>query len=151
MAQQVHVDISVFGDKQLQRALKALPINVEKKVVRQALRKAAKPVLDTAKSLVPVKTGALKKSLKLRALRKQKRGQFGVQVMTGTREQLGIAADDPYYYPMAVEVGTAKAPAHPFMRPALDQNREATYRLVAELVRTGITRATVELGGKASG
>lgn len=131
------ISIEVLGDKALQRKLRALPIAMEKKIVRKALREAGRPILASAKALVPVRTGALKKSLRLRAL-KRSRGSFGVQVRTGTREELGIPADAPYYYPMAVEVGTGHAPAHPYMRPALKSNEGKSIRIAAAEIRRGI-------------
>jgi len=131
------IDIQMIGDKELQRKLRELPIAMERKIVRKALREAARPVLAAAKALAPVLTGRMKAGMKLRA-EKAKRGHFGVQVVTPTRKELGIAGDDPYYYPMAVEVGTAKMPAHPFMRPALDANREKGIAIAAREIRAGI-------------
>ena len=70
--QPMSVDISVLGNKQLQKQLKLLEGNMQKKIVRQALRAAAKPVLASAKAKCPVgKTGRLKKSLKLRAMKQR--------------------------------------------------------------------------------
>jgi hypothetical protein len=51
---------------------------------------------------------------------------------------LGIDPDDPYYYPLAVEMGHARAPAQPFMRTAVKKNEHstiaATRRALRELV-----------------
>ena len=58
------IRIQLLGGKELDRQLKALDKKMGKKIVRSAVRKAAKPVLATVKSLVPVKSGRLKKSLK---------------------------------------------------------------------------------------
>jgi len=135
------VNIEVLGDKALQKALNALPITMERKIVTQALRKAAKPVLATAKARCPVKTGALRKSLKLRAIKRRK-GNFGVRIMTGTRKELGIPAEYPYYYPAHVELGHAGTPAIPFLRSSLEDHRTQCLQMVALMVRAGIDKAT---------
>ncbi len=135
------INISLLGDKALQRKLDALPNKLAKKVMRQALREGARPVLASAKANAPVLTGRMKKSLKLRAM-KARRGNFGVVIMTGTREQLGIDPKDKSYYPFAVEFGFKRhnVPAHPFIRPALDDNREKSTRIIARLIGAGVLR-----------
>jgi len=137
------IDIAVIGDKELQRKLKALDIKMQKKIIHKALRAAAKPILAQSKATAPVLSGRLKKSLKLRA-RRARRGVFGVQVMTGTRQELGIPAGYPYYYPAAVEYGHARAPAHPFLRPALEANRQKGINIAANVIRQGIEEAARE-------
>ena len=132
-------DISVLGSAEIERKLGNLAVKVQRKVMRKAMRKAAKPILETAKSLVPVDEGKLRRSLKIRAL-KRRRGSFGVQVKTGTRDELGIAPDDPYYYPMAVETGTNKVAARPYLRPALKLNRTESLNILARELKAGIAR-----------
>ncbi len=73
----------ITGDKALDRLLKGLPLMVQKKVSRQATRKAAKEiVLPEAKARVPVNTGDLEDSLSVRAV-KRSRSRFGHQVQAG--------------------------------------------------------------------
>ena len=132
------VSIEVLGDKALQRKLKALPIALERKIVRKALRAAAKPVLATAKAMVPVESGKLQKGLKLRALTKQKRGQFGVQVRTPTRDELGLPYAERYYYPAHLELGHGNVAGRPFLRNALDSNRTTSTAIAAREIRAGI-------------
>ncbi len=136
------IDISLMGDRKLQRKLKRLPIVVQRKIVRHALREAARPVLATAKALVPVDTGRLKKSLKIRSA--GKRGQAGIVVRTGTRAELGIPEDAKYFYPAALEFGHGNVPAYPFLRPALDQNRPRALKIIARELGAGIEREAVK-------
>ena len=126
------ISVDVLGDKELQRALDKLDKAVQKKVMRKVLRESFAPVLPLVKARTPVLEGKLRKSLKLRAAR-GKRGQFGVEIRTGTRAELGIAENDPSYYPMSVEYGHAgprPAPAHPYMRNTLDANRSPVLERV---------------------
>ena len=132
------ISIQVLGDEGLQRMLNAFPVAMQRKIVKKALREAGRPVLASAKAKVPVGTGALKRSLRLRVLTRQKRGRFGVQIHTGVRGKLGIPEDAPYYYPMAVEVGTGRMAARPYMRPALRENKALCLRIAAQEIRRGI-------------
>jgi len=128
------IDLSLLGDKRLERQLKRLPVIAQRKVVRRAMREAARPVQAEAERLAPRgETGRMAATIKIKAA-KGKAG-LGVVVQTGTREELGIAADDPYYYPFAVEYGHGDVPAHPFMRPAMDNMRPTAMAIVARVVR----------------
>ena len=138
------VDISLLGDKALSKKLRRLETKVQKKIVRKALRAGARPILASAKALVPYSEGLRRRSgkhlrdtLKLRAL-KARKGRFGVQVLTGTREELGIAANESGYYPLSLEYGGGNAPAQPYLRPALDMNRVRSTRIVHYTIRRGI-------------
>jgi HK97 gp10 family phage protein len=79
MAEEI-IAINLTGLTELVSALKQLPERVEKKVVSFALREAAKPLLKAARKLVPVKSGLLKKSIKIRAFKKKRPGIVGFSV-----------------------------------------------------------------------
>jgi len=133
------VDVSLIGDKRLNRKLRRLPLKVQRKVVRQALREAGRPVLATAKRIVPVRTGNLRDGLKLRAI-KPRGGQFGVAIKTPTREDLGLPATGGGYYPAHIELGTRNTPAQPYLRPAMDQNRKKSIGILRRQIGAGIER-----------
>ncbi len=141
-----NISIKLLGDVELQRRLYALPEKLQKKAVRPALKAAAKVVLATAKANCPILTGAMKRSLKVRALKSSRRigANFGSLIMTGKREELGINPFAPGYYPMSVEFGHGNVPAHPFLRPALDTNREN----VKGILRREISQRIELLAGK---
>ena len=124
------IDIGMVGDKELQRALNRISRDTQEKFVQQSLRKGAKPILASAITGVPVRTGRLKTSLKIRTRKRKRKGILGVQVQTGTRAELGIAADAPGYYPIAVEYGTKHMAADPYLRPALDTNRDKALGII---------------------
>lgn len=142
------VQIQVLGDKVIERRLHELADATQKKVVTHALREGGRPVLKTAQTLCPVRTGALKKSLKLRAYKKRRQGIFGVAVFTGTRRELGIPEGYRWYYPMAVEYGHGNVPAHSFMRKALDDNRRKSMRIIKTQIGTGIEREARRIARK---
>jgi len=99
------VDISVIGDKALAKTLADLPDALQKSIVRKAMRPAGNFLLKEVKAATPVKTGALKKNLKLRAI-KRSRSRFGVMIPLPTRESLGIDAKTDGYYPAVLEYGS---------------------------------------------
>lgn len=72
--------------KNLLRNLKRLPVKIQRKILREESRKTAKAILlPVAKERVPKQTGALRKSIKVRALKRS-------TVRTGVR--VGYAAKD---------------------------------------------------------
>lgn len=111
---------------------------------RQAFRDGAKVVQAAAKANAPHRTGALKRSIKVRSHRRS-RVRFGVEVRTGTREELGIPADAPGYYPMSIETGWTfrggtTVPARPFLRPAFDQNKEKVVEAIRKKLGAAVAK-----------
>ena len=128
-------NISGTGDAELQKLLNALPGKVQKKIMRQALREAAKVVAVEARALAPVGAedgGTLRASIKVRAA-KGKRGTIGAEVVTGEGFFQGKT-----FYGAFVELGTRRMKAKPFLRPAADAARSRAIAVVAEAIRTRI-------------
>lgn len=75
------VTFLVSGIKEVDKLVTQLPINLERKVYRQSMRKALKPVHDRAKKLAPVLQkpkkgrikGGMRKAIKLRSGKKSRR------------------------------------------------------------------------------
>ncbi len=124
----------ITGVKALDMKLATMEFRVQKKLARRAAKVAAKQiVLPAAKALVPVDTGALEASLKVRALKRTKT-RTGYTVQT-----LGL--ERPMQAP-AVEFGSEKMEADPFLREAIYGN-EAAIRLKFAVE---LKRALVEEG-----
>lgn len=131
------VDISMLGDKKLAKKLKKIDIKMQKKIVKGAIKDAAQPILVLAKAYAPVDSGKLKNSLKLKMGAKQsKRGSIGVRIETGTREQLGIDADDKYFYPAVLEFKVKS-----FLRRAIDKNPDGVRRDIGRNIRAALLTA----------
>ena len=85
------------------RALEALTKDLRRKVVRGALRDAAKPIVKAARANAPVKTGLVQKRISV-ATSKIKRGQngeLGVYIRpsaTRLARKTKLTSQDPYYY-----------------------------------------------------
>lgn len=139
------VDLVLLGVPELHRALKDFDKAVHKKVIRYAVRQAAKPVLDEARRLVPVKTGALRKSLRIRALKRQrKRTSIGVQVVTGEEFFKGDT-----YYGGFLEFGTKRMAPKPFLRPARDRAKDRAIVEFRSALLPGLQREIERLEKKA--
>ena len=131
------IDISILGDKKLQRQLIGLVPKLQKRAFKDAAKRALVSVLADARRRVPVKSGRLKRSLKIKPLK----GGIGAIVSTGTRKALRIDANDPYYYPAAIEYGTKGKDARPFLRPALLNRTEEVLRIFGRELGPAIERA----------
>lgn len=148
------LDIGFFGDAELQRNLNKFTEKLQKKIAKKALKKGAEVILHRARALVPVDTGALAGSLKIRAFTsgyKTRRGAdlIGVVIEPGTRKELGIAPDDPYYYPAVLEYGGQHGEYRrpmPFLRPAFDSGKAEADRVIAAEIRRGVETTAQGLG-----
>lgn len=149
---------SVTGLAELQALLDQLPVKLERNVLRGAMRAGAKVQLEAAKAAVPVDSGTLRKSLKIRTSARR-----GVVKATLT------AGDKKAFYARFVEFGTAAhwikpknakalffglfaervhnpgAKPKPFMRPALDGTVQAATAAAGAYIRARLTKEGIEL------
>ena len=133
--------IILSGVPELDRKLKLLAANMANKITRGALRTAGKQLLEKTKAAAPVDTGRLRKGLKLKAL-KRSRTRSGVMIQTPSREALGIKPGDKSYYPAAVEFGTDKKAANPFMRGTAQKEKPMVVAVFKREVAAGVQEAT---------
>ena len=59
-------DVSISGLDELQKQLEEFPAKIEKNIMRGAIRAGLKPIVEEAKALCPTKTGALRKSIRIK-------------------------------------------------------------------------------------
>jgi HK97 gp10 family phage protein len=149
----------VKGLAELQKFLDALPKKVEKNIMRSALRAGAMVIMEQAKANVPVKTGALRDSLRVST--GYKNGKVTATVKAGGKTKRGGDA----FYAHMVEFGTsahniaakaggwlsfmnvfAKEVAHPgarakpFLRPAMDARAQDALVAVGEQIKKRLTK-----------
>ena len=138
------IDGAILGDRELKQRLEALPETIRNQALRQALRDEAKPVRDLARTKAPIDRGRLKQSIKIRARKARRRGVIGINIQTGTREELGIEASAPGYYPAAIEFGFRHArsgehvPAQSYMRAALKARESGMLTRLQQNMRKAI-------------
>jgi len=84
--------VNQVNQKQLQQVLnftRNLPAAMAKKIIRQETRRAMKQVLlPPARSQTPKKTGALRKSIKIRAISRSRKSS-GVRLASSDRDFVG--------------------------------------------------------------
>lgn len=130
------MSVKIIGSDKLLKAFKELPEKMNK-ALGDELEKTGEEIRDEAKRLAPVRTGALRESIKKRAWRRN--GRTTVKVLadypkTGryrkakTRKQ---AAGSREYYAFAVEYGTKHVEAQPFLMPAARKAEDGLERRVS--------------------
>ena len=143
------------GLDDLKRAIANLAGDLKRKVVRSALRDAAKPMHKAMVAAAPVLKevhpyrlpGTLKKSILVKASKrfKGKGGEIGVYIAVRKRKGLGGKAGarnpfDPFYWRF-VEFGTKKMAAKPFMSPAFNANAQGAIQIFQARLKTRIDKA----------
>jgi len=125
-----------FDDQELQREMQKLTARLGKKTITSAMRSGAGVILKEAKQLVPEKTGALKKSLKIR-----QRGTFeGLEVSVGSSwpsAHLVEFGTQPHM------VGARKHPGakpKPFLRPAFRNKHSEALSKIKNRLRDAVER-----------
>ncbi len=104
------VTFRIEGLGAAQRALSALPGAVARKVIRPSIREAMRPVKAGIQSTAPVKSGAIRRHVKIRAAKRIRRGAIAIRAQIGKEDFQG----DQYYAAM-VNFGHAirRAPRGP--------------------------------------
>ena len=148
------IDISMIGDKELLKQLARLSTPAsQKKAIRPALRKSAKRIkprvlANLSGSPVAPRTGRLLAAMaaeKVHAIGRS-RTVIGAGFDLPSRESLGIDPSDKYFYPIAVEYGHVRgagksaAPPRPYIRPAVDSNRESELNQIGADIGKGIIK-----------
>ncbi len=118
MATKKMFDISLLGDKDLQRTLNRLPTVVQGKAMRRALRTGAKVVQEDAKRRAPVDQGDLRRGIKVRSGR---RSRIGPSMLVSFPDRTKLRSGG--YYPIAIEYGTRHQRAQPMLRAAIREKR----------------------------
>ena len=136
--------ILMTGHKSLLRKLRKIPVEVQIKGSRKALRPHAVRIKEIAEAAIPIDEGDLRfAGLKVRALSKRarKRGLVGYRVVTPTRKELNIPADAKGYYPAHLELGHGNVRPRPYLRGTVASQREATQAGMAVDMRNFILTA----------
>jgi HK97 gp10 family phage protein len=149
------MSVTIRGLDGLLRQLEQLKVELAVKALATAARRAFQPVLDDAKRLVPRDSGALADSLRIK-VEKPSAGDTVIKVgimVGGSRlaKQSRVAAAafgeaQSKELPPArrwhfIELGTSKMAAHPYLRPALEQNASAVVELLKGELQKQILKA----------
>nr|WP_283163578.1 HK97-gp10 family putative phage morphogenesis protein [Brenneria tiliae] len=116
------------------------------KVLRDATRAGADVLKEEVIARAPSRSGKMRKNVVVLTQKSRRRGEIssgvhirGVNPNTGNSDNK-MNASNPRnsFYWRFVEMGTVKAPAHPFVRPAFDTAQEVAYEAAFRRMNTAI-------------
>lgn len=163
--------VRIEGLADLEKALAELPKSTARNTLVRALRKAAQPIANEAKSKVPVRSGKLRDSIivtsKVRnltglkeygqtlqaggsrkeagaALRGARRAGGG----EGSRAEISVGPTDPKAH--LLEFGTIKMSAQPYMRPAWESKKDEAALSIKQELASEIEKSRARLARKAA-
>lgn len=145
--------VVVTGIEELDRKFANLPLTLQKKIERKALRKAAKPLLDEMKRLVPKDEGELATTISVRAMKRSRKNKHSVGVKVGTdpKKLAQIHKDNPgqVFNPHWIEFGapghvSGPLPPQPYARPARDSQQTKVIEIFRQEVTPLVAEATRE-------
>ncbi|WP_374349164.1 HK97-gp10 family putative phage morphogenesis protein [Chitinimonas sp.] len=134
-------DLAVQGLAELGRALDGLGPKIERKLMRRALRAGAVLIRNAAIARVPKDSGAAQRSIRV-VFRRGEPGVIVVNVVAGDLSESNQRkfGQKSAFYVRFLEYGTARLPARPFMRPALDDRASAAVEAIAGVLADGIEK-----------
>lgn len=165
--------VTIKGWEELKKALAELPKATQRNVQVRVLMKHAQPIVATAKALAPkgetlqLSTGILATTKRPRGYKAPAQRAFAQTLAAGgSQAQARAAAKEAGSAPVLVfigpdrkahgrlhvdiwqEFGTKFAPAHPYMRPAMDQHRKGMLEGIGKDMGREIEAAGARLAKK---
>lgn len=124
------VVFEIRGAKELEQTLRELGPQISVRLGDKGLKAGARVIVKEAKRLAPRKTGRLRRSI------------TAVKGLSKTDERVvRIGLKPPgRRYGHLVEFGTRRAPAHPYLRPALDGKAQEALKAMVEAMADGILK-----------
>ena len=105
--------VEILGLDGVEKIFKIIGPKAARRVMKGATSDVARMIRTEAKQNVPVRSGTLKKAIKVKP-RRGKPGESRTSVFVETGRK---AKNDGFYWHM-IERGTEHSPAQPFLRPA---------------------------------
>lgn len=153
------ISFEITGDKELDAKFKSLTLAVQKKILRQAIRPAAKLVQQAALQIVPVRSGVARASLKVRAAKRSRRTPNRVTISMGAE---ALAFKGAAFYLAFNEFGfrrgkralgnkRKKVPAKHWLRRAMKSVESQAKALAIQGIKEGIEREAASSNGGTAG
>ncbi|WP_251850648.1 HK97-gp10 family putative phage morphogenesis protein [Klebsiella aerogenes] len=142
----IDVNLDFSGLQDIARDLQTLSKAENNKVLRDSTRAGAEVLRQAVIDRAPEQTGKLKKNVVVVTQKSRRRGEIasgvhirGVNPQTGNSDNTMKASNKRNaFYWRFVELGTATAPAHPFVRPAFDTRLEEAAQVAMQRMNTAI-------------
>lgn len=125
-------NVTIEGDRDLQRKLDKLPARLRKRVIRKALREAAKQVQADARAFAPKDSGLLRRQIRVKTNRDRGSRQ-SAEVYIAWK---GVPEFADGFYPAYVEYGVdGKFEGDEYMQKAFELNKDrAEGQITSEIV-----------------
>lgn len=122
-------DVSIRGLRELGVVLVQAPNKLQWQVLKESTSAMARVVADEAIQRAPVYTGKLSRNIVSKRQRPTK-----------DRELFKVAARKRVYYWKFQEFGSARNPAHPFLRPAVAAKANEAVNVFKQKFAAGVKR-----------
>lgn len=142
----IDINLDFAGLKDISRDLEMLSKAENRKVLRDATRAGAEVIREEVVNRAPEQTGKLRRNVVVLTQRTGRRGEVasgvhirGRNMQTGNSDNSMKTNDrrNAFYWRF-VELGTATAPAHPFVRPAFDTRQEEASQVAMRRMNKAI-------------
>lgn len=124
---QKRINVGIEGADEVAKLLESMG-EAASIILEQAAEAGGKVVLKDAKKRCPVDSGKLRASLHL---------EKGKTKKPEIKQEVKISPGKTEYYGTFVELGTTRQAAQPFMRPAVDENKD----IIAKAINQEVLRA----------
>ncbi len=122
------LSVTLTGDQEAMANLRKIAAAVGDDHMREFAVEALEPVAEAARSLVPVRSGASKEGIVVRA----RLPDGGEAEFKGKAAFVGVL-EGPSYWAWFVELGTVKMRAEPFLIPAVDSKADHVFDILGQL------------------
>lgn len=124
--------VTASGFKELDALLQKLPGQVAREHLTDAVRGGAGFIAEEARRRAPRDTGDLAASIAIRMTRQRNTGGDPRAEIGPSKQQQHVG--------MFQELGTARHPAQPFLRPALDASGQTAVDVAGSVLRERLAR-----------
>ena len=133
-------EIELDGIDELERAIRALPAGLPARVYGNACRAMARVVAETARQEVPVRTGALQQTIRVRSVADRYRGRR----ISGAAASV-FSGGPGAFHATLVHFGTVNQAANPFLTRAIQKQQAAQHQEFARAASQSFERLTRQL------
>ena len=131
----------VTGHRRIDRVLKQLPLRIQKKVARQAMRAGMKLVAAEVKAEAPVDQGTLRRAVIVRVLKKQKRGSIAMEVrINPAKTKKTTKSGKTYFIPALIQFGRSGVAPNAFGTRAFNSGGRPARDVTLQALLDGALR-----------
>lgn len=138
------------GFKELEKALQELPKSTSKAVLRATLRKASKPVVQTAQADAPVFRGDFKESIAIGSVLSKRQKRYAARIKGAVEMFIGAMwPKGAHGHLIEFGVPSRGIPPNPVLRRAWDSNKDGVLETFKKEIWAMIDKARARLARRA--